>query len=179
LSVEVIEDVGDDGGVFDASDDPHGAAAAGSGVDVDLEDAFKVLCPSHSRVVFGGRGSQISASPRADLCTCQTASVGRVVANFRFAYTAAIRCTAAFLRFGRLWNVRKADKADIGGGTGTKGVLTGKLMGTICTKPTIAVQHNPPGFRHQRLAVHDPEPPFNTDAKLPGVYPKRTLTLLC
>jgi len=31
---------------FDAGDDPHGAAAAGAGVDVDLKDVFEALGPT-------------------------------------------------------------------------------------------------------------------------------------
>jgi len=54
LSVQVFEDLFNDGGVFDAGDDPHGIAAAGAGVDVDLEHAFEPLRPGHRGMAFDG-----------------------------------------------------------------------------------------------------------------------------
>jgi len=54
VSVQVIEDMFNDGGIFDASDDPHGTAAAGAGLDIDLEYAFEPLRPSHRSMAFGG-----------------------------------------------------------------------------------------------------------------------------
>ena len=47
----VLEDRGDDIGIFDAGDDAQFAAALGAGLDVDGEDAFQALHPSN-----GGKG---------------------------------------------------------------------------------------------------------------------------
>jgi len=47
LSGQVFEDLFNDGGVFDAANDPHGAAAAGAGVDIDAEHALQALRPGH------------------------------------------------------------------------------------------------------------------------------------
>ena len=47
----VLEDRGDDIGIFDAGDDAQRATALGAGLDVDGEDAFQALHPSH-----GGKG---------------------------------------------------------------------------------------------------------------------------
>ena len=50
-STNVLEDRGDDIGIFDAGDDAQFAAALGAGLDVDGEDAFQALHPGH-----GGKG---------------------------------------------------------------------------------------------------------------------------
>ena len=50
-STNVLEDRGDDIGIFDAGDDAQFAAALGAGLDVDGEDAFQALRPGH-----GGKG---------------------------------------------------------------------------------------------------------------------------
>ncbi len=68
MSVQVIEDVGDDGGVFDAGDDPHGPAAAAAGLDIDRKDALEPLCPSHRRMAFGGAARR--RAPRRAGVTC-------------------------------------------------------------------------------------------------------------
>ena len=47
----VLEDRGDDIGIFDAGDDAQRATALGAGLDVDGDDAFQALHPSH-----GGKG---------------------------------------------------------------------------------------------------------------------------
>ena len=47
----VLEDRGDDIGIFDAGDDAQFAAALGAGLDVDGEDAFRAPHPGH-----GGKG---------------------------------------------------------------------------------------------------------------------------
>ena len=47
----MLEDRSDDIGIFDAGDDAQFAAALGAGLDVDGEDAFQALHPSH-----GGKG---------------------------------------------------------------------------------------------------------------------------
>ena len=50
-STNVLEDRGDDIGIFDAGDDAQFAAALGAGLDVDGEDAFQALHGGH-----GGKG---------------------------------------------------------------------------------------------------------------------------
>ena len=50
-STNVLEDRGDDIGIFDAGDDAQFAAALGAGLDVDGEDAFRAPHPGH-----GGKG---------------------------------------------------------------------------------------------------------------------------
>ena len=50
-SANVLEDRGDDIGIFDAGDDAQFAAALGACLDVDGEDAFQALHPGH-----GGKG---------------------------------------------------------------------------------------------------------------------------
>ena len=85
----MFEDLFDDGGVsalascvalpppslesFDAGDDSDGAAAAGAGVDIDLEHAFEPLRPGHGGMAFGGgpgrdRATAWSAPGRGHLC---------------------------------------------------------------------------------------------------------------
>ena len=51
---QVLEDAADDLRVFDAGDDLHRPAAAFTGLDLDTEDAFEALRPSH-RGVLGHR----------------------------------------------------------------------------------------------------------------------------
>ena len=50
-SANVLEDRGDDIGIFDAGDDAQFAAALGACLDVDGEDAFQAPHPGH-----GGKG---------------------------------------------------------------------------------------------------------------------------
>lgn len=52
--MQVVENLADDDGIFDAGDDLHGAAAGLASGDVDVEHALEALCRGHGGMTFGG-----------------------------------------------------------------------------------------------------------------------------
>ena len=51
----MVEDALDDGGVFDAGDDPEVGAASIADIEVDVEHAFQAPGPGHGGATLGGR----------------------------------------------------------------------------------------------------------------------------
>jgi hypothetical protein len=47
LCIQVVENLLDDGRVFDAGDDLHRPTTLDAGLDVDVEDTLQALCPRH------------------------------------------------------------------------------------------------------------------------------------
>ena len=59
LAIQVIEDSGDDIGIFNASNDLHRATAEFAHLDIDAEYSFEAACPRHRAMLLCG-GQQLT-----------------------------------------------------------------------------------------------------------------------
>jgi hypothetical protein len=79
--IQVVEDLLDDGRVFDAGDDLYRSAALATSFDVEVEYALQALCPRHRSVALGrgvvGDVWRLALAARFDMLTAGLAAFCR------------------------------------------------------------------------------------------------------